>query len=325
MICRDGRCPIKLAPVFKDYLWGGERLKTEFDKQTDLSPVAESWECSTHPDGECIVAQGRYEGMTLTELLKEHPDWLGTHPDVAKGLPVLIKLIDAESDLSVQVHPDDGFAWRYEGQPGKTEMWYVIDAKPGAQLVYGFKHEVTAADVRKYIEENTLIRHLQRVEVHKGDVFFIPPGTVHAIGAGALIAEIQQSSNVTYRLYDYGRRGADGKLRELHIEKALAVMDMSKSREVRQRMRVLKYRPNCARELLGRCKYFQVERLLFNGGSILRSDSLSFIAVLVTEGAMCLEARNGAVTLKRGECAFIPADCGEVRIDGFGEAVVTKC
>ena len=214
--------PFLLTPAGKDYLWGGNRLKTEFNKEIDLVPLAETWECSTHPDGPSVIVTGTHAGKTLAELLKEHPEYLGKHPGTEGELPVLIKFIDAKKNLSVQVHPDDDYARTYEnGQLGKTEMWYVMDAAPDAQLVYGFNHDITKEQLRQSLKDGTVEKYLQKVKIQKDDVFFIEAGTVHAIGAGALIAEIQESSNLTYRLYDYNRVGKDGKLRELHIDKAL--------------------------------------------------------------------------------------------------------
>ena len=257
--------PFLLTPAGKDYLWGGNRLKTEFNKEIDLVPLAETWECSTHPDGPSVIVTGRHAGKTLAELLKEHPEYLGKHPGTEGELPVLIKFIDAKKNLSVQVHPDDDYARKYEnGQLGKTEMWYVMDAAPDAQLVYGFNHDITKEQLRQSLKDGTVEKYLQKVKIQKDDVFFIEAGTVHAIGAGALIAEIQESSNLTYRLYDYNRVGKDGKLRELHIDKALAVANLKSSSEPRQPLRLLKYKKGSATELLCRCKYFQVERYLLN-------------------------------------------------------------
>ena len=260
-----GNIPMKLTPAAKDYLWGGSRLNDDFGKQIPLSPLAETWECSTHPDGQSIVAD---TGETLGDLLTAHPEYLGTHPlKTTNGkpeLPILVKLIDAKKDLSIQVHPDDEFALRVEGSLGKTEMWYVLDAKKDTSLIYGFKTDVEAEQVRKAIADGNIELFLNYVPIHKNDLFYIEAGTVHAIKAGALIVEIQESSNITYRLYDYGRVDKDGRQRPLHIDKALQVANLKSSAAPRQPMRVLKYHNGCASELLTRCKYFQVERLLLN-------------------------------------------------------------
>ena len=217
---------LKLQFVGKDYLWGGTRLREEYGKKIDFNPLAETWECSVHPDGPSVIANGEFKGRTLAEVLKEHPEYLGSK--VTNGeLPVLIKFIDAKKALSVQVHPNDEYAWQHEHQNGKTEMWYVLDAAEGANLIYGFQHKVTPEILRKAVATGRLDRHLQKIKVHKGDVFYIPSGTVHGIGAGVLIAEIQESSNVTYRVYDYDRLDKNGKKRELHFDKAVQVMNMN--------------------------------------------------------------------------------------------------
>ena len=217
----DGNMPLLLRPSGKDYLWGGSRLNDEFEKGINLSPVAETWECSTHPDGPSYVVGGEFAGMKLAEVLRNHPEYLGERHRGMTELPILIKFIDAKKDLSVQVHPTDEYAREHEkGQLGKTEMWYVLDAGRDAKLVYGLKRDSSEAEVRKAIANGTLMNYLQQVPVRKDDLFFIEAGTIHAIGAGTLVAEIQENSNLTYRLYDYDRTGKDGKKRELHIDKA---------------------------------------------------------------------------------------------------------
>ena len=215
--------PFELIPPIKDYIWGGTKLREEFGKESGLERLAESWELSCHKDGVSVISGGEFDGMTLSEFVEEHPEALGKNCGRFEFFPVLIKLIDARDDLSVQVHPDDDYAMRVEGGYGKTEVWYVIDCEEGAELIYGFAEETDSDTFRRAIEEGTLLDIVNRVPVKKGDVFFIEAGTLHAIGKGILIAEIQQNSNTTYRVYDYGRLGADGKPRELHIDKALDV------------------------------------------------------------------------------------------------------
>ena len=213
---------LKLKPSCKDYLWGGTKLRTEFGIKSEKETLAESWELSCHPDGPSYIANGEDAGKTLEEYIKIHgKEILGTDCEAFKQFPVLIKFIDAKKDLSIQVHPDNKYALKNEGQYGKTEMWYVVEAEEGASLYYGFSREVSEEEFEKRITDHTLTEVLNKVQIHKGDVLFIDPGTIHAIGAGCLIAEIQQNSNVTYRVYDYGRKGPDGKERELHVEKAL--------------------------------------------------------------------------------------------------------
>lgn len=182
---------IKLNPAFKDYLWGGTKLRDEYGKKCDLDKVAESWELSCHKDGCSVVADGEYAGLTLPQYIeKAGKAVLGTDCEKFEYFPILIKLIDAKQNLSVQVHPDNDYAMRVEGEYGKTEMWYVVGCEPGAGLLYGFKHEISKEEFRRRIEDNTLLEVTNRVEVHPGDVFFIEAGTLHAIGEGILIAEI---------------------------------------------------------------------------------------------------------------------------------------
>ena len=216
--------PLRLNSPLKDYIWGGTRLKTEFGKSTSLERVAESWELSCHKDGPSLIENGDFAGKTLPEYIKiQGKSVLGTNCEKFDYFPILIKLIDAQDNLSVQVHPDNNYALRVEGEYGKTEMWYIVDCAEGASLIYGFDHEISAEEFARRIQDNTLLNVCNIVPVKKGDVFFIEAGTIHAIGKGILIAEIQQNSNTTYRVYDYGRVGADGNPRQLHIEKAKEV------------------------------------------------------------------------------------------------------
>jgi len=325
--------PFVLLPAYKDYLWGGKRLNDDFNKRIDCSPLAETWECSTHPEGLSIVGSGGFAGQTLAEVLAAHPVFLGTHPlSLTEGrpeLPILVKFIDACLPLSVQVHPDDAYALAHEGSLGKTEMWYVLDAKPSSSLVYGFSRDVEKEEVRKAIADGTVGKMLNHVPVEKGDVFYIAAGTVHAIGAGCLIAEIQESSNLTYRLYDYDRVGKDGKKRELHVDKALEVANLKSSAAPRQPMRILKYQNGAARELLTRCRYFQVERLILNTeGRVLpefRAGKNSFHALLVTDGCGVLFGFGFHLNFFKGDCIFVPADSIPLQIHGRGEILDISC
>lgn len=313
--------PFLLHPAGKDYLWGGMRLKTEYGKELPLSPLAETWECSTHPDGPSIVSGGEHDGKTLREVLAAHPEYTGNSANAGGDLPVLVKFIDAAQDLSVQVHPDDAYALKHEGQHGKTEMWYVVDAAPGARLVCGFEHDVTAEQLREAIAAGTLQKHLHSVEVHTGDVFFIRPGTVHAIGAGCLIAEIQQNSNVTYRLYDYNRKDKDGNLRPLHIDKALDVLNMRRGFNDRQLPRLVRHTPGCAREIIGRCKYFQVERLQVNGTYTVDAQN-RFCVLLCVRGKGAMRWMGEESDFVLGNCLFIPAGVERAYVLGNLELLI---
>ena len=330
----SGKTPFLLKPAAKDYLWGGRRLNDEFNKGIDVYPLAETWECSTHPDGMSLVASGTDAGKPLIEVLREHPDYLGTHPlQIMNGkpeLPVLIKLIDATQDMSVQVHPDDVYALENENSLGKTEMWYVLAARKGASLVYGFNQDLDRERVQNALADGTIEKFLNRVPVRENDVFFVEAGTVHAIGAGIIMAEIQESSNLTYRLYDYGRVDKNGKQRKLHVEKAMQVMNMRSSAQPRQPMCVLRYKRGCACELLTRCKYFQVERLLLNtdiyGLSLdYKTGNNSFQVLLCTEGRGFLSGENFSLSFSKGNCVFLPAESIPLKLGGQAQMLKVSC
>ena len=218
--------PLKLSPAFKDYIWGGTRLRTEFGKKCSLEKVAESWELSFHNDGPSVVDSGQNKGKLLKEIITESD--LGDKCKNFTYFPVLNKFIDAKQDLSLQVHPSDEYALKNEHSYGKTEMWYVIEAKNKSCLYIGFNRDVTKSELVKRINDNTILEIMNKIEVKSGDCYFIPSGTIHAIGKGCLIYEIQQNSNLTYRVYDYDRIDKNGKKRELHVEKALNVINLKK-------------------------------------------------------------------------------------------------
>lgn len=324
--------PFLLKPACKDYLWGGDRLEKEYGKDYGINPLAETWECSVHPDGISLIDSGSLKGMPLSEVIKRYPEMLGTHPvRIGKPgeLPVLIKLIDAGQKASVQVHPDDDYAQMYEnGENGKAEMWYVLDSDHDAKLVYGFYEDMDEEMVKKALEEQTIEKYLRKVNVYKDDVFYIEPGTVHAIGAGVLLAEIQQNSNLTYRLYDYNRTDQYGKKRDLHVDKALKVANLKKSSEPRQPMRVLKYQPGCATELLCRCKYFQVERILVRSeedkAAVFHVGEESFCVLLCLDGCGKIEGAE-KIELKKGRTAWIPANYGDVKLVGEMQLLKIRC
>ncbi len=311
--------PFLLTPASKDYLWGGNRINDDFNKGIDVSPLAETWECSTHPDG-----QSKVDGVPLREVLNSHPEYLGSHSlRITEGkteLPILVKLIDANKDLSVQVHPDDEYAIEHEGELGKTEMWYVLAAKKGAELVFGFNQDMEASEVRNAINQGSIDSYLNHVPVHKNDLFYIEAGTVHAIGEGCLIAEIQESSNITYRLYDYDRIDKDGRKRPLHIDKALEVANLKSSTKPRQPMRVLRYKNGCASEMLTRCKYFQVERLLLNTEgrklAVYQTGKNSFHTLLCVEGCGNISWDGDMLNFFKGDCIFVPAESVTMKIHG---------
>ncbi len=315
--------PFLLRPIGKDYLWGGNRLNTVFQKNIPLSPLAETWECSVHPDGSSVVVGGVHDGETLSAVLQSHPAYIGSAFD--GEFPILIKLIDALQDLSVQVHPDDAYARAHEGDNGKSEMWYILDAQPGASLVYGFRHDVTPDMLRNAVESGTLDEHLNRVPVHPGDVFYIPAGTIHALGAGILVAEVQESSNVTYRVYDYDRRDKDGGKRPLHLEKALKVMDMSPVRSTSTTAVTLRGE-GYDETVLCDCPYFKTDWISLHDHFSFSCDDTAFAVLLMTEGEGVLTGEaTHSMRLKAGDCVFCPAGSGEARLTGNASFLKIVC
>lgn len=318
---------LKLQPCGKDYLWGGTRLREEYGKKIEMTPLAETWECSVHPDGPSVVTNGEFKEQTLSVVLKQHPEYLGTK--VKNGeLPVLVKFIDAKEDLSVQVHPDDKYAKEHEGDNGKNEMWYIIDAGEGASLTYGFKHKVTEEILRHALETRTLDKHLQKINVCIGDSYFVPAGTVHGIGKGILIAEIQENSNLTYRVYDYDRDDKNGQKRELHFDKAVQVMDMDISSDVKKNPRLTKYYPGCSRELLCRCKCFETERINITKEVVfsVREESFQILMCLKGHGRVeTMDAEQRPIWFYKGDTLFLPAKLGRCLIVGDATVLKVRC
>ncbi|MCL2434164.1 MAG: class I mannose-6-phosphate isomerase, partial [Clostridia bacterium] len=286
---RDETMPIlKLRPSFKDYIWGGTRLRSVFGLDFPGEKAAEAWVLSCRPEGPCYVEDGR----TLFDVLGQPEDF-----------PLLVKLIDASEKLSVQVHPDDAYARAHENDNGKTEMWAVLDAEPDAYLYLGFARKTSREEVLSHIFDNTLTELLRRVPVKKGDVFLIPAGTIHAIGAGCLMAEVQQNSNVTYRVYDYGRFGNDGQPRELYVEKALDVLD---------------YSGIACENLRGQdveCAYFKVS--FFNLDDEMELPPFS--AMLCTQGA----GKLNNIDFRAGDCLFV-TDGEDIVGSGCADIMVIK-
>lgn len=311
----------KLTPAFKDYLWGGTKLREVYGKPCDFDKVAESWELSTHPAGESRVDGGAYNGLTLSQYFQQVPQALGKNAAAFESFPVLIKLIDAKDPLSIQVHPSDEYALRVEGEYGKTEMWVIVDCEPGAFLYFGVNRPVSKEEFRQRIEDNTVLEVLNKVEVHPGDVFFIQAGTIHAIGAGILICEIQQNSNCTYRVYDYDRRGADGRPRELHIEKALDVCRLEPS-DTAGRLGEVKALAGGTVQQLGACKYFSTEKLIVEEALTLEVGEDSFVSLLAAEGSGWVEGPENKLAFRAGDSLLVPAGAGRVRVTG--RAVLVK-
>ena len=311
---------MKLNAPCKDYLWGGTRLRDEYGKKSDKDKLAESWELSCHKDGQSVIANGEFEGKTLSEYIEINgKSVLGRNCEKFEYFPILIKLIDAKDNLSVQVHPDNEYAMRVEGEYGKTEMWYIVDCEEGAELLYGFKHEITREEFAERIKNNTLLEVTNNVPVHKGDVFFIDAGTLHAIGKGILIAEIQQNSNTTYRIYDYGRVGADGKPRELHVEKACEVTKLTPPVRPTKPMGDTIEKEGYKTTLLATSEYFNVNKLEITHKADLDVTDESFVSLLCLDGKFTF----GDIILGKGESCFIPAGFGKLEIKGNGEIIAT--
>lgn len=313
---------LKLTPAFKDYLWGGTRLRDDFQKDCDFDKIAESWELSCHKDGSSTIANGEFKGLTLSEYIdKAGKSVLGTDCEKFENFPILIKLIDAKDNLSVQVHPDNEYAQRVEGEYGKTEMWYIVDCDEGATLLYGFKDTITKDEFAQRIADNTLLEVTNAVPVKKGDVFFIQAGTLHAIGKGILIAEIQQNSNTTYRIYDYGRVGKDGKPRELHVEKAKDVTDLCPAKAYPETP--VEQKDGYTSKLLSSCDYFTTYAVDVDSKAVLEADEKSFLSLLILDGE-CEITADDTVKAKKGDSIFVPAGTGKVIVDGKCKAILTR-
>ncbi len=308
---------LKLKPSSKDYLWGGRRLAEDYGKECPGEVLAETWELSCHPAGPSYIENGAYAGKTLREYINsEGKQVLGKNCQRFEDFPILIKFIDAKDNLSIQVHPDNEYALKHEGQYGKTEMWYVMEAGEGAYLYYGFQKEISKEELKRRIQEDTLLEVLYAAPVHKGDVFFIESGTIHAIGKDILIAEIQQNSDVTYRVYDFGRIGKDGKKRELHIDRAL---DVTKREPV---VRNTSCYPHVAD-----CDYFTVDKLNLDGAVMRRMEGnvteQSFVSILFLDGEGEISCEGERLKYQKGDSFFLAAGSGAYEIAGKCDALVT--
>ena len=303
---------LKLNAPCKDYIWGGNRLREEYGKVSDADKIAESWELSCHKDGQSVIANGKDKGKTLSEYVAENKNALGTACGRFEYFPILIKLIDAKDNLSVQVHPDNDYAMRVEGEYGKTEMWYIVDCEEGSQLIYGFDKEISREEFADRIKNNTLLEVTNNVPVHKGDVFFIESGTLHAIGKGILIAEIQQTSDITYRIYDFNRKDANGKTRELHTSQALDAINYEVLDDYRTKYEPLKDEPV---ELVA-CPYFTTSVYdMSEQISCDYSELDSFVIFICIEGSCLMTDNEGnEVRLGAGETVLLPATTQELTI-----------
>ena len=315
--------PLLLEACCQTAIWGGQSLRQHYGKKAPAAwpNVAESWELSTHAHGQNKIANTPYDGQTMSDYLTQAgPSCLGTGC-VDTRLPILIKYIDAASDLSVQVHPDDDYARRYENSASKTEMWYVVAAQPGASIYYGIQHPVTKEELVRHIQQQTLTDILRRVSVQAGDSFLIPAGTIHAIGQGLLIAEIQQSSDITYRVYDYGRRGSDGQPRELHIDQALAVANLQPVPS--SQWPIVKVKTDTLQVTeLARHPDFVVNQIRYQGDLHWSVDSDSYQVLLMIDGQTELVWRKQRYPLALLQTVFLPAGLGHCQLRGHGTVLV---
>jgi mannose-6-phosphate isomerase len=320
----SGLYPVKMAPAFKDYIWGGDKLIKEWGKDCPFEIAAESWELSGHKNGLSIAKNGNLKGLNLNEIIEK---WgkacLGDKSKDCDRFPILIKFLDSKQKLSIQVHPDDEYAMRVEGEFGKTEMWYVAGANEGSGILCGFKNDISRDEFKKRITDNTLTDALNFIPVKKGDVFFISPGTVHAICEGTIIAEIQQNSDITYRVYDYGRVSFDGKPRELHIEKALNVSRLTGENYNGKPLGEPQAHDGYNKTLLTQCKYFTVFELNICESCKLEATRETFNAITFVEGEGKICWENNFESFKKGDTFFVPANIGEYCIKGKAVALLS--
>lgn len=319
--------PIKFHPVYKDYLWGGRNLE-KLGRNLPDGIIAESWEVSAHPDGVSVVKNGIYAGWSLPRLLSEFGrEIIGKEleEECLQKFPILVKLIDANQKLSVQVHPGDTFARQFEnGEFGKTEMWYIISAKPGSEIIYDLKPGITREIFQKAIEQKKVEDCLQSQKVSAGDVVYIPSGIIHALGEGIVLAEIQQNSNATYRVYDYERVDAEGNQRMLHIQKALDVIRFNHSKnDINAKGLELKTGPDVSKTIISANRYFAVELYRVNGGLVESANGDRFAIYTFIHGDAVIHYGHDSMEIKSPESLLIPATLGDYRIEGEFTALKT--
>ncbi|WP_127490378.1 type I phosphomannose isomerase catalytic subunit [Paenibacillus ehimensis] len=307
--------PLQCKPEFKERVWGGRALE-QFGLELPEGPIGEGWMIGDHPNGTTTVVNGKLAGMGLDQIREQYgSEFFGSKGFSEKNgrFPLLIKLLDCQDDLSVQVHPNDHYERLPQGELGKTEMWYILDAKPGAKIIYGLKDGVTREQLAQAIEQNRILDCLNEVIAEAGDSFYIPAGTVHALGAGVLVAEIQQNSDSTYRLYDYDRLGLDGKPRELHIEDSLNVIAYENSGAT-----YMKTNLNASGEwlTLARSPFFVTEKGRVEGSWPLQTSPESFVIHIICEGTGSIRWADGELNVKPGECYLLPANLGSYSLEG---------
>lgn len=314
---------LKLKPIPKEYMWGGSRLVDEYDAPGESDKVGELWMLSCHPDHRSRVEGGVYDGKSLPEVLTKHPEYMGTDAKKFSRFPLMIKLIHACDDLSIQVHPDDEYAADTPDKQGKVELWYIIDAEPDAEVICGVTEEMNQEQFRKAIQDGTVLDCLNRVKVKPGDIFFIEAGTVHSIGKNVLLAEIQQNSTTAYRIHDYGRLDENGQPRQLRIDRAIDVAITVPSEDItRPDDRERKVGTHTER-LLGECDYFRSVIMKTGRPTEIKVDEDSFASVVMLEGKAVFMTGDDTVTAAKGESLFIGAGTGKLKISGEAEFIVT--
>lgn len=314
--------PFKLKPYIYEIIWGGTRLLDDYNMTTDKKNAAEAWVLSCHEAGQSVVDGGCFDGRALGDVCADNPSLCGKNAADCERFPILIKFIDARDNLSVQVHPTAEYCERTGKGESKTECWYILDCDEDAHLILGFKEEITREQFRTAVENGTLTEYIKEVPVKKGDFFFIESGTLHAICKGILIAEVQQSSNTTYRVFDYNRLGFDGKPRELHVNDAVAVTKCEPYSS-EYNCKADKLYTN-QKQLLTDCPLFKVWETPVNGHFEDNADGDSFVSLLVLEGEGALESGDCSLALKKGESVFVPASTGAYTLSGNMKILETR-
>ena len=299
--------PLVFTPVYKDYLWGGDKISSQYKRTSTPDICAESWEISAHPDGMSIVAQGSYQGLTLNELTKRFGiDLIGTLAPQSDNFPLLFKIIDARRKLSVQVHPNNGNASITGGEP-KTEMWYILGCEEESSLYAGMVETATSQSVAEAISNGTVADQLVELRVKPDEALFIPGGLVHAIGDGCLIYEVQQNSNTTYRMFDWNRTDAAGNPRQLHVKESLATIDWSLKPPAMLTPEQNRESTGASWSKVVSCEFFTMQKLDLTGSAEILHNKESFTALFLSSGAATVTSGGQSVKLKKGSSALIPA------------------
>lgn len=306
--------PLQFEPIFKERIWGGEKLKTLLNKPITSKITGESWELSTVKDDVSVIANGDWKGKSLTEIIDKFPEAIlgkDVYKRFGKQFPLLFKYLDAREDLSIQVHPNDELAKKRHNSFGKTEMWYVLQADENARIIVGFKEKSSLEGYLKSLKDNSIISILDSKAAQPGDVFFLETGTVHAIGAGLLVAEIQQTSDITYRIYDFDRVDADGNKRELHVDLALEAINYEKTDTYKSYDKKI----NESNEIVD-CPYFTTNFLPLDGDILVEKRNNSFTVYMCTEGNFELKTETENFQYKKGDTILVPADLTSFELEG---------